>query len=141
MKSSDEAARIRQPFANGTPQFAVDYGDLWWNANEPGWGVSLTQDHGQLFAAWYVYDASGKAVWYVASDCQLSANGSSGNGCSGDLYQVSGGSPLTASWNGANKVTTRVGSVTFAFSDANNGTLSYTLNGVAGSRSITRQPF
>jgi hypothetical protein len=34
-----------------------------------------------------------------------------------------------------------VGSVTFAFTNSSTGTMSYTINGVAGSRAITRQPF
>jgi len=36
----------RQFFSNGTAQFSVDYTDLWWNQNESGWGIALTQDHG-----------------------------------------------------------------------------------------------
>lgn len=131
----------RQYFSNGTPQFAIDYTDLWWNAGESGWGVALTQDHGMIFAAWYAYNDKGEAIWFIASSCPLSSNHSSGNGCSGDLYQVTGGSPLTATWDGSNKAITKVGSVTFIFFNANNGLMSYTLNGVAGNRTITRHGF
>jgi len=42
----------RQQFSSGTAAQAVDYTDLWWNANESGWGVALTQDVGMIFAAW-----------------------------------------------------------------------------------------
>lgn len=126
----------RQVFATGTTPPPVDYTDLWWNSNESGWGVSLTQQYGMLFAAWYGYNSSGNAVWYVASSCPVA-----GSGCTGDLYQVTGGSALTSAWNGANKVVTKVGSITFAFTDASNGTMSYTINGVAGSKNITRQGF
>lgn len=126
----------RELFANRTPQPAVDYSDLWWNANESGWGLSLAQDHGIIFAAWYAYDANGKAVWYVASSCPLLANS-----CSGDLYQVAGGQPLSSAWNGTSQAT-KVGTVTFSFSDANTGNMAYTfIAGPAGQRSITRQPF
>jgi len=76
----------------------------------------------------------------VASNCPLTS-ATSGNGCTGDLYQVSGGSPLTVTWTGANRVVTKVGSVTFTFSDANTGLMSYTVNGVAATRAITRQGF
>ena len=34
-----------------------------------------------------------------------------------------------------------VGSVTLTFSDGNNGTLSYLVDGVSGSKTITRQLF
>jgi sugar lactone lactonase YvrE len=125
----------RQLFASGTAAQAVDYTDLWWNAAESGWGVSLTQDAGMLFAAWFTYDAGGIPVWYVASSCPLT-----GGGCSGELYKVSGGNALTSPW-APKLLVSRVGSVSFAFSDTGTAIMSYTLNGVAGSKAITRQPF
>jgi YVTN family beta-propeller protein len=127
---------VRQEFATGATQPVENYIDLWWNPDESGWGVALTQQYGMIFAAWYGYDSTGNAVWYVASSCPVA-----GSGCTGDLYQVTGGSPLTGTWNGANKVTAKVGTVTFTFTDASNGTMSYSINGVAGSRNITRQGF
>ena len=126
----------QQIFALGTSAPAIDFSDLWWNPNESGWGVAVTQEYGMIFAAWFAYDATGKSIWYVASGCPVS-----GNGCSGDLYQVHGGSALTAVWNGANKVVTKVGSVNFAFTDSNNGAMTYTIDGLAGFRAITRQVF
>lgn len=126
----------RRIFATDGTRATVDYTDLWWNPDESGWSIALTHQFGAIFATWYAYDASGKATWYVASNCVVA-----GSGCSGDLYQVTGGSPLTANWNGSSKVTTKVGSVTFTFSDANNGLMSYTLNDVTGTSTITRQKF
>ena len=128
----------RQLFSSGTAAQAVDYTDLWWNANESGWGVALTQDVGMIFAAWYTYDAAGQPIWYVASSCPLS-----GSGCTGDVYKVTGGMPLSASWVNLDftQALSTVGSVTFAFSDSSTGTMSYTINGVSGSRAITRQAF
>ena len=125
----------RQLFSSGTAAQALDYTDLWWNANESGWGVALTQDMGMIFAAWYTYDAAGQPVWYVASSCPLS-----GNGCSGDVYKVTGGTMPTLPWTPSLAVNP-VGSVTFAFSDGSTGTMSYTIGGMSGSRKITRQAF
>ena len=125
----------RQIFASGTSAPAVDYTDLWWNPNESGWGVSLTQQFGTIFAAWYTYDATGKAIWYAATNCPATTAG-----CTGTLYQFSGGAPLTATWRSVNPAVP-VGSVTFAFSDPANGTMSYSINGVTSSRVITRQVF
>lgn len=126
----------RQVFATGSSQPAIDYSALWWNENESGWGVAITQQYGMIFATIYTYDASGNPIWYVASSCPLS-----GNGCSGDLYQVVGGSAPTVTWDGANKVVTKVGTVSFAFSDSSLGTMSYTINGLAGAKAISRQLF
>ena len=125
----------RQLFSSGTAAQALDYTDLWWNKNESGWGVALTQDMGMIFATWYAYDASGNPVWYVASSCRMS-----GSGCTGDVYKVTGGEALTAPWNGINPAAT-VGTVTFAFSDGSTGTMSYTIDGVSGSKAISRQAF
>lgn len=126
----------RQIFATGSTQPAQDYTALWWNANESGWGVTLTQQYGMIFVVMYAYDAAGKPVWYVASSCPLS-----GTTCSGDLYRVDGGSAPTAAWNGGNKATTKVGSISFAFADGNNATMNYVINGVSASKAITRQIF
>ncbi len=131
----------KQHFSNGTPKFEVDYTDLWWNPAESGWGVALTQDQGMIFVAWFTYDGKGDPTWYVASACPLASSVTTGNGCTGDVYQVNGGSPLTDNWNGDNKAVAKVGSVSFSFSDANNGVMSYSLNGVSTTRIITRQGF
>lgn len=126
----------RQSFAAGTTTPAISYTDLWWNPGESGWGVALTQQFGIIFATWYAYDATGNATWYVASNCAVS-----GSGCTGDLYQVTGGTSLTSAWDGVNRAVTKVGTITFAFSDAGNGMMSYDINGETGSKIITRQPF
>lgn len=129
-------AITRQVFKTDGAQANTDYTDLWWNTGESGWGVQVTQQHETIFATWYTYDAQGNATWYVASDCKMSASG-----CTGDLYQVTGGSALTAPWSAASKVTTAVGTVTIAFTDPSNGTMNYTINGTSASRAITRQAF
>jgi len=124
----------RQVFAAGaTP--GVDYTDLWWNPIESGWGMAITQQASVMFLAWYVYDSSGKPVWYVASNCAVSDSG-----CTGTLYRTTG--PAFGPAFDPTKIQVfSVGSVTLSFSDANQGTLSYTVNGVSGTKNITRQLF
>ncbi|CAN5396629.1 hypothetical protein BH11PSE11_BH11PSE11_12970 [soil metagenome] len=126
----------RQGIATGTTAPAVDYTALWWNPNESGWGVALTQQFSMIFVALYTYESNGSPVWYVASSCPVVAAG-----CSGDLYRVSGGSSPTVTWNGSNLQVVKVGTINFAFTDSSTGTMSYTINGVAGSRAIIRQLF
>ncbi|MES2933640.1 MAG: hypothetical protein V4805_09155 [Pseudomonadota bacterium] len=124
----------RQVFATGaTP--AVNYGDLWWNANESGWGVTLTQQAGVIVAAWYTYDAAGMPIWYYAS-CTLA-----GTNCNSDLYLVSGGSAPTIPWDGTNKVAQKVGTLNFAFSNSQTGTMTSTIAGISQSKTITRLAF
>jgi hypothetical protein len=128
-------AITQQIFATGSTPPAIDYTDLWWNPNESGWGVTLTHQFGFIFAAWFTYDAAGKPIWYVATNCPATTSG-----CTGALFKVDGGAPLTSVWKGVNPAT-QVGEVTFAFSNAANGTMRYTVNGVTTSRVITRQVY
>ncbi len=126
----------REIFATGTVPPAIDFSGLWWNPNESGWGVALAHQYNVIFAAMYVYDAAGKAIWYVASNCVMA-----GNGCSGDLYQVNGGSAPTTIWNGENRIVKKVGTANFAFTSASAGTVNYTINGVNESKNIVVEEF
>lgn len=109
---------------------------LWNNENESGWGTAIIQQYGMMFVTMYTYDGNGNPVWYVASNCPVTTDG-----CTGSLYKVAGGSSPTTTWNGANKAVTEVGALTIAFSDANTGTMNFTINGVSGSKAITRSVF
>jgi hypothetical protein len=124
----------RQVFASGAAP-GVDYTDLWWNPGESGWGMAITQQASVMFLAWYVYDSSGKPVWYVASNCAVS-----GSGCSGTLYRTTGPA-FGPTFDASNVQLFTVGSVTLTFGDADHGTLSYSVDGVSGTKSITRQLF
>jgi alpha-tubulin suppressor-like RCC1 family protein len=126
---------VRQVFASGTTAPPVDYTDLWWNPNESGWGLEVIQQFGNIFLAWYVYDANGNPTWYVASNCAVA-----GSGCSGTLYRTTGPA-FGPSFNPAQVQVFSAGTVSLSFSDPNNGTLSYTVNGASASKPITRQLF
>ena len=122
------------PVAQTAPP-AVDYTDLWWNPNQSGWGMAITQQYGDIFLAWYVYDANGKPMWYVASNCVVS-----GSSCSGPLYRTTGPVFATTFDPGQIKVF-EVGSALVSFVDANNAVLSYTVDGISATKYITREIF
>jgi cytochrome c553 len=129
------AAIVRQPLATGTTPPPVNYTDIWWNPDESGWGIAITQQFGTVFLAWYVYDGNAKPTWYVAL-CTM-------NGvaiCSGDLLRTTG-PPFGPTFNSSQVQVFTAGTVTLIFNDANNAVLSYTANGVSSSKSITRQVF
>jgi hypothetical protein len=125
----------RQSIAGGTTLPAVNYTDLWWNPSESGWGMAIAQQYAVMFLAWYVYDNAGKPVWYVASNCAVS-----GNGCSGTLYRTTGPA-FGPTFDPLQIQVFSAGTVSLSFTDANNGTLSYTVNGVSATKTITRQLF
>ena len=113
----------------------VDYSDLWGDPDEAGWGLTLSQQDASLFVLLHDHLWSGQPVWYVAPNCALLAGA-----CGGELYQVSGGYPLTSPWYHATRVT-QVGNIGFEFTDAAHATVSYSIDGVWASRRITRQQF
>ena len=109
---------------------------LWNNASEDGWGTMIVQQYGMMFATMYTYDAAGNPLWYVAPSCAVSANR-----CSGSLYRVSGGTPPTVTWNGANKVVSAVGTVTVTFANADSGSMALSINGASATKSFARSVF
>jgi len=126
---------VREAFWTGTTLPAIDYTDLWWNPNESGWGMVITQQYGVMFFAWYVYDGSGNPVWYVVPNCSLS-----GSSCSGAVYGTTG-PPLGPTFDHNAVQATAVGTITANFIDANNASITYTVNGVTATKSITRETF
>ena len=116
---------------------ATDYTDLWWNPSESGWGLNLIQHPSRIiFGVWYTYAADGKRTWFVMSE----GTWTSANTYSGPLYATTGPN-LAQSFDASKVQVSPVGSATLTFSDAGNGTFAFTVNGVSGSKRITRQPF
>lgn len=130
----------RQVWATGATPPAVNYTDLWWNPQESGWGLGITQQFGVMFLTWFVYEDTGRPAWYVASDCAVKA---SGNGCRGTLYETRGPSgPVVSDTFDASRVTVApVGEIDVTFTDSNNGVITYTVHRRPGSKTITRQLF
>jgi hypothetical protein len=120
-----------------TPGALPIYQGLWWNPAESGWGLNITHQANVLFITWFTYDTDGSPTWFVGSDVFKDGNGI----YSGTLYKTFG-PPMTASpWDPAKVTRMPVGNVTLAFRDDDNGLFSYTVNGVSGSKAITRQVF
>lgn len=128
------AASATYPFTmNTSPVTPANASGLWWNTNESGWGINIDHQQTIIFATIFTYDASGYAHWYFASDCRV-AN----DGCVGDLYRAGGGTPMTVPWNGSGLSLTKVGTLTLRFTDNNSGSMTYSIDGVTSSRTITR---
>jgi lysyl endopeptidase len=114
---------------------ALNYQDLWFSPSEAGWGVNVVHQGNKLFATLYTYDATGQPLWLSMSDGPLVGVRT----YRGTLYK-SAGPPFNASPWGSYTLQT-VGTMTFAFSDGNNGTLTYSVNGVQVVKSIRRFVF
>ncbi|HLX22629.1 MAG TPA: YncE family protein [Usitatibacter sp.] len=129
----------REMFSTSMGGPAVDYTDMWWNPNEPGWGAAITQQADTIFVAWYVYnpDMSGNPIWFVAPDCEIAADGAS---CGGAAYQVKG-PPFGTTFDPKQVVSTNVGQFRLTFDDANHGTFNYLGTTIFVSKTITRMLF
>jgi lysyl endopeptidase len=133
----DQVYASLAPYLNPPPSPSADYTDMWWNPQESGWGVNVIQHPSKIiFAVWFTYQSDGTRTWLVLP----AGTWTSSNTYSGTLYSTSGPA-ANAAFNAASVTTTPVGTGTLNFSDANNGAWSYSVNGVSGSRAITRQSF
>ena len=130
--------------AQSSLALATNYQDLWWNApagSEAGWGINLVHEGDTIVATWFTYDIDRSPMWLV-----VTANKIAPASYSGQLYRASQGPPFNsvpfpplATPGGAQG--SNVGTATFNFVDGNTGTFSYTVNGVAQTKSITREVF
>ncbi len=117
---------------------ASNYQDLWWNADESGWGVNITHQGEILFATWFTYDSNRAGMWLVMSNGARTG----ANSWRGELYRTTG-TPfnLINGQTSVNLPLPQVGTLSFTFTDGITGTMSYTVNGVQGSKTIRRQLF
>jgi hypothetical protein len=120
------------------PTPTENYTDLWWGgAGEDGWGLNLVQHPSNIvFGVWYTYDANGKRTWFTFDTGTWTAQ----NVYTATLHSVSG-----PSQNGTfdpGQVRRRVvGSATLTFNDRNNGSFAWSVDGVSGTKQITRFAF
>ncbi|HTI48238.1 MAG TPA: NBR1-Ig-like domain-containing protein [Casimicrobiaceae bacterium] len=118
---------------------AYNYQDIWWAAPagvEAGWGINLTHQGDVIFATWFTYDSSGNPTWVSVTAPRTGAATYSGK-----LYRTTG-PPFDATPFDPSLVQAQdVGTATFTFTDGNDATFDYTLDGITQSKAITRQVF
>jgi hypothetical protein len=122
----------------GAATATANYQDLWWaGPQESGWGVSITQHRDILFVFLFIYDDAGKPLWVVMSSGTWNA---AHTAYTGELY-IPVGSYFGNYDVARHAVGAPVGSATLTFAAADRATLAYTINGVSGTKQITRQLF
>lgn len=96
-----------QPFVQSGLGLEVDHSGSYFNPDNSGWGLTLTQQGDVLGGVLYTYDASGRPTWYAGFDRNVTANSvnfiSARGSCPTCLYTASS--------------TQSVGRVTFDFVD------------------------
>ena len=109
----------------------------WYNPNESGWGATIAQQNDVLFVMLFVYDEQGKPAWFVASNVRDAGGGV----FSGPLYRTSGPwfgmafDPMAVQSQAVGTL-----SVQYAVNFGGQASLrlSYTVNGVAVTKGVTR---
>ena len=114
---------------------------LWFNPNESGWGLILTQQGPNIFAALFSYGSDGKATWWVASnvvDTGQPVNLLVGEAFAGTLYATTG--PYLGAADHTALTATSVGTLRVAYVGGTDLlSLSYTVNGTTVEKTLTRQ--
>jgi hypothetical protein len=120
---------------------ATDLSDLWWNANENGWGVNVAQQGSVLFLTFFLYGADRQPYWVSGSSTTFQGtNAAGGLVYSGPLAQTSGpwfGAPFSAS----SVIPNAVGTVTFTANSVSTATVSYNVGGTVVTKDVTRLTF
>ena len=111
---------------------------LWYDPAESGWGLTVAQQGEKLFAVLFVYDQAHQPAWYFASDLEVAQDFRPLQTAQGALYRTTG--PWFGGLFSPLNVTRRVaGSVTFTLIDLNDAILTYSVDGVAVTKSIQRE--
>lgn len=92
----------------------------WWNSNESGRGFSVEVSQNTLFMAGYLYDPSGRAIWYTSAGPM-----SNSTLYQGTLQSFGNGQTLTGAYQPYSLTNPNVGNVTIQFTDATHGTLTW----------------
>lgn len=117
---------------------AAPWQDMWWaGMAENGWGVSVIQHRDMLFSVIYAYDGDGKPTWYVMPGGEWNA---ARTAFSGALYAPRG-SPFAHYEVADFQVGEPVGQATLGILGGSSVALDYTIQGVSGRKSLTRQSF
>lgn len=120
----DAAFAALRPWLAGAVAPIEDFGGLWYDADEPGWGIGLAQSReGHAFVTWYTYDSQGRPQWYVAPEVTWT----SAVALSAPLYRATG-SPYDAAYDASRFALQAAGSLTIEFG-RESATAHFTLDG------------
>jgi hypothetical protein len=106
------------------------------NLAEAGWGINFTHQGDIIFASWFTYNLNGYPSWLTMTAQQQSDGSYTGT------IDLTSGPPFNAVPFDPSRVTHgTLGTGRLTFSDANNGTFSYTVNGISQVKTLARFVF
>jgi hypothetical protein len=143
---SASGVAVQAPFdfrvTNSQGGKSLRFQDMWWSGpQESGWGLTIAQHAGELFAIVFAYDANGRATWYAMSDGKWA--GGIGNELNGFMFAPKG-TPFyayDASKLGGIFDTGRYGRTTLSFQGPDQGKLAFTMGVTRMEKNIARYDF
>jgi hypothetical protein len=120
--------------SSGSRLSATNYSDVWSSPTSTGWGVHIAHVDDALYATWYTYDPDRESIFLIGGTTRQ-ADGS----FTGPLFRQRNGTPYHQI-NGSKPSSgaDAVGTVTLRFTDGENATFSYTVDGVTQSKTLRR---
>jgi len=133
----DQEAVQLDKWLSAAPAPLLNYGGLWFDPDEPGWGLSIMQSReNHVFATWYGYDESGTPVWLVMPQ----ASWNSSVAMEGSLYRTAG-TPYDRPYDPSKFTVTPVGSLAVEFATDGSAVITLRVDGATSVKRIVRQPF
>jgi hypothetical protein len=114
---------------------STDASDIWWNRDESGWAMQLTNTGTFAFVTVYVYGPDGKPTW-VTGELKLGPNAT----FTGPLYVNDAGPWFGGQWNSAAVTQRQAGTMTFVLTSATTGQITYSVDGVVVDKAVERTP-
>ena len=127
----------RMPYGSAAPNWSVDSTDIWWNAAESGWGLSLVQHGNNIFGAWFTYAPGGHPLFIVMPGVQPT---SASDTFTGTLYTTTGPAYNAPNFDPTQVKVSQVGSATLRL-NGDSATFTATVSGMTQTKTLTRQPF
>lgn len=127
--------------ANGAGM-SPDPTGIWYDPDQPGWGMSVTQQGDTVFVVLFVYDANHNPQWYVASnvvDTGTFVNMIVGEAFAGPLYRTTGPA-FAQSTDTTTLGVTAVGTIQIAYvQPIDNLSVTYTVDGTTVAKTVQPQ--
>ena len=121
---------------------ATNYTALWFASpanSEAGWGINLTHQGDIIFATWFTFDHDHTPMWLVVQANKTAPNTYTGQLLRGATGPAFSAVPFPPIGSPGGAVGAPEGTATFTFSDGNNASFHYTVEGVTQTKAITRQ--
>jgi hypothetical protein len=103
----------------------ANFTSLWWDPEEPGWGLAVSHQGSTTFGTLFTYDNRNNPIWMVMSNGAQKSSGAFG----GPLYRAS------------RRNIQQAGAMSLTFDSADSGTVTYGMDGMEVQRRIVRMHF